>query len=242
MARIRVIAADTETTPFDTGSFASRVTFISGNATKRAAIDAREQIDAIVAKKWNIPVTQLERDGENIFDKNNEYNRMTFMEAVKLCYSFEVGKMIIGRGVYNPPTKPVDLRTGQGNVSAGYSFEAQIVYLHVNRDTGRVKILQIVDAHDIGKAINPMAVEGQIEGSIVMGLGYAFYEDLKFKDGKGVNPNFMDYRVPHSTDIPKMESILFETNDKEGPFGAKGMAESSLCLRPRRSLMLFMTP
>jgi 4-hydroxybenzoyl-CoA reductase subunit alpha len=228
LSRIRVIAADTENTPFDTGSFASRVTFISGNATKRAAVDAREQIDAIVAKKWNIPVTQLVREGETIFDRENEYNRMTFMEAVKLCYSFDVGKMIIGRGVYNPPTKPVDLRTGQGNVSAGYSFEAQIVYLKVNKDTGRVKILKIVDAHDIGRAINPMAVEGQIEGSVVMGLGYSFYEDLKFKDGKGLNPNLTNYRVPHSTDIPEMESILFETNDKEGPYGAKGMAESAL--------------
>ncbi len=228
LSRIRVIAADTETTPFDTGSFASRVTFISGNATKRAAEDARRQIDAIVAKHWNISVERLSRDGEIIFDKENDFNRMTFPEAVKVCYSFEVGRMIIGRGVYNPPTKPVDLRSGQGNVSASYSFEAQIACVKVDRETGRVQVLRIVDAHDVGKAINPQSVEGQIEGSLVMGVGYTFFEDLKFKDGKGLTSSLSSYRIPRSTDVPVMESILFESNDKEGPFGAKGMGEASL--------------
>lgn len=226
--RIRIVAADTENTPFDTGSFASRVTFISGNATRRAAQDARRQMDEIICKKWNIPSERLVRDGEVILDKGNEFNRLTFPEAVKLCYSVEVGKMIIGRGVYNPPTQPVDLRTGQGNVSASYSFEAQIAYVKVDKETGRVKILKMVDAHDVGKAINPQSVEGQIEGSIALGIGYTFWEDLKFTEGKGVNASLNKYRVPRSNDLPPMETIIYESNDEEGPFGAKGMGEAAL--------------
>ncbi|MEW5758981.1 MAG: xanthine dehydrogenase family protein molybdopterin-binding subunit [Candidatus Omnitrophota bacterium] len=228
LSRIRVVAADTETTPFDTGSFASRVTFISGNATKRAAEDARKQIDEIVAKHWNLPIERIVHKKELIVDRDNEYNQMSFLDAVKLCYSFDFGKMIIGRGVYNPPTKPVDLRTGKGNVSAGYSFEAQIVSVHVDKETGKVTILDITDAHDIGRAINPIAVEGQIEGSLYLGIGYTLWEDLKFKDGIGINPTLFSYRVPRSTDMPPINSIFVETDDKEGPYGAKGMAESAL--------------
>lgn len=228
VSRIRVIAADTETTPFDTGSFASRVTFISGNATKRAAFDARKQIDEIVAKHWNIPQERLAHKEELVYDIGNQFNQMSFQEAIKLCYSFSVGKMIIGKGVYNPPTKPVDLRTGKGNVSASYSFEAQVAIVHVDKETGKIKILKIIDAHDVGKAINPMAVEGQIEGSLIMGIGYSLFEDLKFKNGTCSNPNLFNYRIPRSTDIVETQTILIETNDKEGPFGAKGMGESSL--------------
>jgi len=228
IARIRVVAADTENTPFDTGSFASRVTFISGNATRRAAQDARRQIDEIICKEWNIAPERLATEGEITFDKENEFNRLTFPEAVKLCYSVEVGTMIIGRGVYNPPTQPVDLRTGQGNVSASYSFEAQIAYVKVDKETGRVQILKMVDAHDVGKAINPQSVEGQIEGSICLGIGYTFWEDLKFIEGKGVNANLHKYRVPRSNDVPQIETMLYESNDQEGPFGAKGMGEAAL--------------
>ncbi|MEW6170372.1 MAG: molybdopterin cofactor-binding domain-containing protein [Candidatus Omnitrophota bacterium] len=228
ISRIRVIAADTENTPFDTGSFASRVTFISGNATKRAAQDVRKQIDEIVAKHWNILQERIAHKKELIYDLENQFNQMSFQEAVKLCYSFEVGKMLIGKGVYNPPTKPVDLRTGKGNVSASYSFEAQIAIVEVDKETGKVKILKIIDAHDVGRAINPMAVEGQIEGSLIMGIGYSLFEDLKFKNGICPNPNLFNYRIPRSTDTVEIETILIETNDKEGPFGAKGMGESSL--------------
>jgi CO/xanthine dehydrogenase Mo-binding subunit len=84
------------------------------------------------------------------------------------------------------------------------------------------------DAHDIGKAINPQSVEGQIEGSLIMGIGYTFTEDLRFRNGRVVNPNFANYRVPRSIGTPPIHTILIETNDPEGPFGAKGMGEASL--------------
>jgi CO/xanthine dehydrogenase Mo-binding subunit len=98
----------------------------------------------------------------------------------------------------------------------------------VDTETGAIKLLKLWDAHDVGKAINPSSVESQIEGSLAMGLGYTFKEDLKIKNGKVVNAGFAGYKVPRSVDIPEMETILVETNDPKGPFGAKGMGEAAL--------------
>lgn len=227
-SRIRCKSGDTEITPFDTGSFASRVTFISGNATKRAANDAKKQILDIVAQEYKLNPDELDIRTEQVINLKNNSVIMTFDKALELCYSFNYGKQIIGRGSYNPKTTPVDFRTGEGNVSGSYGFEAQIAEVEVNKETGQVKILKMWDAHDIGKAINPQGVIGQIEGSIAMGIGYSLYEDLKFKNGRVVNPNFANYRVPKSLGTPPIETILIETNDPEGPFGAKGMGEASL--------------
>ena len=151
---------------------------------------------------------------------------MDFDKAVELCFSFNYGKQIIGRGSYNPVTTPIDFRTGEGNVSGSYGFEAQIAEVEVNTDSGEVTILKMWDAHDIGKAINPQSVEGQIEGSLAMGIGYTFMENLQFdKKGRPANGNFANYRLPRSVGTPPMESILIETNDPKAPFGAKEAGE-----------------
>ncbi len=226
--RIKCKSGDTEITPFDTGSFASRVTFISGNAALRAGKDAKMQILEVVAEEHKINISELDIVAEKVILTKDNTTLMTFDAALNLCYSFNYGKQIIGRGSYNPKTTPIDFRTGEGNVSGSYGFEAQIAEVEVNVETGEVKILKMWDAHDIGKAINPQSVEAQIEGSLAMGIGYTFYEDLQFRNGRVVNPNFANYRLPRSIGIPEMESIMVETNDPEGPFGAKGMGEASL--------------
>ncbi len=226
--RIHCISGDTEITPFDTGSFASRVTFISGNAALRAARDAKMQILGVVAEERGIPVEDLDIVAERVVRRGDGTRVMTFDEALALCYSFDYGLQIIGRGSYNPKTTPIDFRTGEGNVSGSYGFEAQIAEVEVNTETGEVVVIKMWDAHDIGKAINPQSVEAQIEGSLAMGIGYTFSEDLRFRNGRVANPNFAGYRVPRSVGIPPMETILVETDDPEGPFGAKGMGEASL--------------
>lgn len=228
-SRIKCTAGDTKITPFDTGSFASRVTFISGNATLRAARDAKGMILDVVAQEKNLNLENLDIIAEEIINKTDHSVVMTFDKAVELCYSFNYGRQIIGRGSYNPKTSPIDFRTGEGNVSGSYGFEAQIAQVEVNKETGEVKVLKVWDAHDIGKAINPQSVEGQIEGSLAMGIGYTFLENLQF-DGKGrtANGNFANYRLPRSVGTAPVETILIETNDPEGPFGAKGMGEASL--------------
>ena len=226
--RIRVKAADTEITPFDTGSFASRVTFISGNATKNAATDAKRQICGVVACELKCDKEALDIIDEQVVKRDDHSFVMTFDQAVALCYSFNYGQLIIGTGSYNPKTTPIDFRTGEGNVSGSYGFEAQIAEVEVNKKTGHVKVLKMVDVHDIGFPINPASVQGQIEGSILMGAGYTLHEDLKFKEGKVLNPSFSKYRIPRSTDRLEIESIFVQTNDPQGPFGAKGMGEASL--------------
>ena len=228
-SRIKCKSGDTETTPFDTGSFASRVTFISGNATIQAARDAKRQILETIAKEHDVNVDDLDIRAEQVVKKTDLSVLMSFDKAVELSYSFNYGKQIIGRGSYNPKTTPIDFRTGEGNVSGSYGFEAQIAEVEVDTSTGEVTILKMWDAHDIGKAINPQSVEGQIEGSLAMGIGYTFMENLQFdKKGRPANGNFANYRLPRSIGTPPMESILIETNDPEGPFGAKGMGEASL--------------
>ncbi len=226
--RIRCKSGDTEITPFDTGSFASRVTFISGNATKRAALDAKKQILNVIAEEHKLNAEDLDIKAEKVINTKDNSIIMNFDKALELCYSFNYGRQIIGRGSYNPKTTPVDFRTAEGNVSGSYGFEAQIAEVEVDTDTGHVKVLKMWDAHDIGKAINPQSVEGQIEGSIAMGIGYSLYEDLKFKNGRVVNANFANYRLPKSIGTVPVETIMIETNDPEGPFGAKGMGEASL--------------
>lgn len=228
-SRIKCKSGDTETTPFDTGSFASRVTFISGNATIRAARDAKNQVLAVVGEELNLNSADLDIKAEEVVNKNTGSVIMDFDKALQLAYSFNYGRQIIGRGSYNPKTTPIDFRTGEGNVSGSYGFEAQIAEVEVNKETGEVTILKMYDAHDIGKAINPQSVEGQIEGSLAMGIGYTFLENLHFdKKGRPANGNFANYRLPRTMGMPPMESILVETDDPEGPFGAKGMGEASL--------------
>jgi len=226
--RIKCIAADTAITPFDTGSFASRVTFISGNAALLAAQDAKRQILEVISQETKTPLEELDIIAEEVIHRKNNSVIMNFNKAVDLCYSFNYGRQIIGRGSYNPKTTPVDFRTGEGNVSGSYSFEAQIAEVEVNTETGTVKVIKIWDAHDVGKAINPQSVESQVEGSLTMGIGYTFYENLQFQNGRVVNPNFSGYRLPRAKDTAPVETILIETNDPQGPFGAKGMGESSL--------------
>lgn len=226
--RIRIKAADTEITPFDTGSFASRVTFISGNATKNAATDAKRQILEVVAQELKRDAQDLDIKDEQVVDKKGGRALLSFDQAVVLCYSFDYGRLIIGRGNYNPKTTPIDFRTGEGNISGSYGFEAQIAEVEVDTKTGYVKVLKMYDVHDIGYPINPASVHGQIEGSIVMGLGYTLHENLRFEEGRVVNPSFSKYRIPRSTEMIPIESIFIETNDPQGPFGAKGMGESSL--------------
>jgi len=227
-SRIKCKAGDTEITPFDTGSFASRVTFISGNAALLGGRDAKLQILEIVAQDNDLDIKDLDIRAEKVIFKKDGKALMSFDKALELCYSFKYGKQIIGRGSYNPKTTPIDFRTGEGNVSGSYGFEAQIAEVEVDTDTGNVKVLELWDAHDIGKAINPQSVESQIEGSLAMGIGYTFYEDLRFKNGRVLNANFAGYRVPRSIGMPKMTTIMVETDELEGPFGAKGMGEASL--------------
>lgn len=221
---VTVLNSDTDVKPWDVGVHASRTTFIAGNAAHMAALNARRQIFETAAELLKVRPDQLvARDG-HITVQGNEQS-VELGKVVRARHFREGGRLVIGEGWYDPPTKLVDKDTYKGNISATYGFGAQMAEVEVDIETGQVRVLRLACANDVGRAINPMAVEGQIEGGAQMGLGYALTEELQVKDGRVLNPNLHDYRLFTLADMPDIESILVETDDPQGPFGAKGVGE-----------------
>jgi CO/xanthine dehydrogenase Mo-binding subunit len=226
--KITVVSGDTAITPFDLGTFASRVTYISGNAVKAGAEDVRNQLFAFVSEQLEANVSDLvARDGR-IFVKGSPGRGVTFAQAVKDCLYSKQGLHIIGRGNYNPDTVMVNQKTYEGHSSPAYAFGVDIAEVEVDRETGHVRVVRIGGAHDCGQAINPMAAEGQLQGAAVMGLGQTLYEELATENGQVMNPSFLEYKLPTAVDVPEHSVELVQKPDPGGPFGAKGMSEGSI--------------
>ena len=222
---LAVIAADTLLTPIDLGSYSSRVTFMAGNAAKMAAENLRSQILNSVAQTHNIKVEELNLQNEKLFSNNGKVD-LSWLEAVEIA-TRRVGALQ-SAGNYNSPKLGGDFKGAGAGLSPSYSFGSVIAEVHVDRETGQVEVKKIWGAHDVGKALNPLAVEGQLEGSWHMGLGQALTEQMLYRDGLLVNGNLLDYKVPTSLDTPDLQSNIIETIDPEGPFGAKECGEGAL--------------
>jgi 4-hydroxybenzoyl-CoA reductase alpha subunit len=221
---VTVINTDTDITPWDVGAHASRTTFVAGNSARLAAMDARQQILEAAAESLGEDVENLGMKEGKVFRKDEPEEWIPFEKMVRGKHFRPDGDVILARGWYEPPTERQD-KEFRGNISAAYGFATQAVEVEVDTETGEVKVLKIAAAHDVGRAINPMAVEGQIHGGISMGLGYGLYEELVVEEGRVLNPNFADYSLPTVLDMPEIDPIIVETDDPAGPFGAKGMAE-----------------
>jgi 4-hydroxybenzoyl-CoA reductase alpha subunit len=221
---VTVIDRDTDITPWDVGAHASRTAFIAGNSARLAAADARRQILEGAAENLGERVENLDMKDGKIFRKGEPEEWIPFAKMVRSKHFRPDGNVILAKGWYEPPTERQD-KEFRGNISAAYGFATQAVEVEVDTETGEVTVLRIAAAHDVGRAINPMAVEGQIHGGVSMGLGYGLYEELVVQDGQVLNPNFADYALPTAKDMPPIDSIIVETDDPAGPFGAKGMAE-----------------
>ncbi|HEY5622329.1 MAG TPA: molybdopterin cofactor-binding domain-containing protein [Gammaproteobacteria bacterium] len=220
---VHVVSADTDTTPMDTGAIASRTTYVTGNAVKLAAEKARDILFEAAAPLLEVPTDQLEANDRKISvlgypDKNVDIGEVALHSETGL------GKPAIGSASYNPPTVPMD-EDGQGKPFNTYVYATQIADVEVDDETGEVEIKRIVAVHDCGTPINPMLVEGQIQGGISMGVGFALQEEILFKDGVQVNPNLTNYIMPTSLDMPDIEVELVDNYDPTGPFGAKGAGE-----------------
>jgi 4-hydroxybenzoyl-CoA reductase alpha subunit len=225
---IRITAADTEITPLDPGTFGSGVTLRAGNAAKMATRAAREKLFEAVAEKIEANPVDLEVRDRWIYVRENPERGMSFQEAIKVYQYSDRPMPIIGRGSYLPPAKePTTLLKEDGNFSPAYSFMTQAAEVEVDVKTGKVKLLKMVASHDCGRAINPMLVEGQLEGSVVGGMGQALYEEVITEKGQVLNPSFLDYGIPTAMEIPSITSVEVETNDPEGPFGAKESGEGT---------------
>ena len=221
---VHVVSADTDATPMDTGAIASRTTYVTGNAVIKAAEQAREILFEAAAPMLNVKPEQLEARDRKIQVLGFPQQYKTIGEVAHHS-EIVIGRPAIGSGSYNPPTVEMDPETGQGKPFSTYVYATQIADVEVDDETGEVEVLRIVAAHDCGTPINPMLVEGQIQGGISMGVGFALQEEILFKDGKQVNPNLTNYIMPTSLDMPELEVEMVDNYDPTGPFGAKGAGE-----------------
>jgi xanthine dehydrogenase molybdenum-binding subunit len=225
--RVAVVNSDTAVKPWDVGSHASRTTFIAGNAARLAAEKARAALLATAATELDEPADRLSaRDGW-VYVTTEPQRRLAYDRVVRAGHLREGGRALVVEAFYDPPTQMLS-KDLEGNVSAAYGFAAQAVLLDADEATGRVEVRKIVSAHDVGRALNPLAAEGQVHGGIHMGLGYALSEHLVVEAGQVITQTFMDYALLRADDMPEIVVRFVESVDAEGPFGAKGLGESGV--------------
>jgi len=226
--QITVINVDTSSSPHGLGTFGDRVTTLAGNAVKDAAVKAREVIIKYAAEKLNVPKEELEIEDGLIKVRGKSDLRVAFKDISQIASYDRGGGTIQVTGTFVPQdVAVVDPQTKHGNVSCAYPFVAQVAEVEVNKTTGEVKVIYLSAAHDLGKVINPLLAEGQIQGAVAQGIGFALFEDLKLENGS-TESNFRKYRIAKATDMPKIDTIFVETDDPNGPYGAKGLAEPAL--------------
>lgn len=227
MDEVKLVVSDTTLTPWDSGTYGSRVTFLAGNSARRAAIDAKRQLCEAVGKKLGVDPLRFTMEDRRVFVLDDPEVGMEYGDAIVEYQRQNEGKDIVGIGSYYHDVDKSIYMTFQGNFAPSYSFSTGATKVKVDEETGVVDIEDFIFAHDCGRALNKRAVEGQIEGSVQMGLGYALYEECLMKDGKMLNPNFRDYRFPTALDMPRIQPIICGDPDPEGPFGAKECGEGS---------------
>jgi CO/xanthine dehydrogenase Mo-binding subunit len=231
---VRVVAADTDLTPVDLGSYSSRETFMCGNACLDAARHLRVKIAQTLADAWGCAPGDVTLAGGVACDtRDPERHAMSVQQA------FQAAEAKFGTlgsvGWYQSPKLGGDYRGGTIGASPAYSFTAHVAEVECDVETGRVDVKKIWIAHDCGRALNPVTVEGQMEGSAYMGCAEALMETQVFKPaathhGPGLHhgPSLLDYRIPTSLDTPELESLIVESVDPEGPYGAKEAGEGPL--------------
>jgi CO/xanthine dehydrogenase Mo-binding subunit len=237
--RIRFTNPDTDVTPFDQGTFSQRATFGMGNAVRLACDDGKRQLFELASKKLGIGIENLETKNFKIYDKHNPQKSIDvdelFLPVVLSGYTLEKGGEILGKATYYLSGE-IDPITGQSKRAAAfYAFYAQAVEVEVDIRTGGVRVIKFVGAADVGKAINPLNLEGQMEGgALSMGIGSALMEQVVLDNGIMLNPNYVDYKIPTTLEVPKLadvKSIIVESNPhKDGPWGAKGAGEGTMII------------
>lgn len=213
---------DTDETPPDLGSAASRVTFVSGNAAIKTAKSFRVEVAARLARRWGVPAEEIDFSDGIASYKDDNARRVTLAEIAALEGPFRVEDR---HDIDMPRPDP---KTGYGHYAATYGFGAQAVEVEIDPATGHVTVHKVVVVQDIGRVINPLALEGQMQGGIVQGIGMALREELVFDQGAPVNASLITYKAPRIKDTPEIETAFIETNDPTGPYGAKAGGEHSI--------------
>jgi len=245
---VRVSSGDTDF-GVDLGAYSSRQTLMTGHAVKQAGEDVRDQVLEVLSRNMNVPVEDMDiKEGLIVFKKGkpdfsglrSKYikehrgwvdapagDELTFKEAARVAY-FEKG-VVVGRGSYKPGELGGKYKGAAVGTSPAYGCSAQVVELSVDMETGKITIDNMTDAHDCGFAINRTNVEGQMQGSLSMGVGEALFEEIKFDEkGRVINPTFGEYRIPTALDMPNVNTIVVESNEPNGPWGAKEVGEGAI--------------
>ncbi|MBW7849462.1 MAG: molybdopterin-dependent oxidoreductase [Rhodospirillales bacterium] len=230
LGSVTVVNNDTDITPWDVGVHASRTTFIAGNSAIGAARKARDKILNAAAKVSNLAAGDLDlRDGFIVRASDGQVI-MPLAKMLRSLHFSDKAELVMTTHYYEPPSVHQD-KGFKGDVSAAYAWATQVVEVEVDTDTGIVTLLKVWAAHDVGRVLNRLGIEGQIEGGIVMGQGYAITETLMIENGVCKNPNFRDYKLVTAPEIPEMDITFIETMDGEGPQGAKGVGEApAICM------------
>ena len=229
VGHFRQITCDSAITPKDNGAYSSRITFMVGNAAIEAARNLRQVLVEAAARKLEAAPDDIECLGEVYRVGGAQDKGLSFKEVV--AAALEQSGTITVKGTYSTPLEAQGGRKYRGAAigsTVGFSYAAQVVEVRIDPDTAQITVEKVWVAHDCGFALNPLAVEGQVEGSVWMGLGQALSEEMRYHDGLQVHPNLIDYRVPTIVESPDIEVKIVESIDPNGPFGAKEAGEGSL--------------
>ncbi len=228
LSRVRVVTNDSVITPKDNGSYSSRVTFMVGNAAIEAANRLRELLVKAAAEKLDADPQDIECEGETFLVPGSEQSALSFGEVALAALAVDGTITVKGTFSCPPEAQGGKHRGGAVGSTMGFSYAAQVVEVSVEEATGLVSVEKVWAALDCGFAINPLAVEGQIEGSVWMGMGQALSEETRFENGLPVHANLLDYRVPTIVESPDIDVSIVESIDPLGPFGAKEAGEGAL--------------
>ncbi len=223
---MKIVAADTETTPHDFGAYASRQTLMSGAAVKKAGEEVKDQVLELAAEMMEVDVSDLDCRESVIFVKSNPEITKPFGEVAR---EFFVRKgPLVGKGAYTPPKLGGKFKGAPVGTSPAYSFAAQISEVEIDEETGEIDVKEVWDVHDCGMVINPSLLHGQVHGALFMGMGESIWEQVLFDDkGKILNPNLAEYRMPTAVDMPRITSELVESYEPAGPWGVKEVGEGA---------------
>ena len=225
---VDITRPDTDVHPYALGALASRVTYVAGNAVKRAAAAARQQLLSAAAAQFKLPLEQLTIINSEIGPSRGRETEFKPVAAVARAHIYQRnGQPIIGVGNFDNPSEFPD-HSRYGNESGAYNFAAQAVEVEVDPDTGRVTVLEIATAVDCGTVIHPAAAEGQVQGAVTQGLGLALTEYFDWYNGVPTDPQFKDYPIPSAEMMPKIRAAFADSYEPSGPFGAKGLGEIAL--------------
>jgi CO/xanthine dehydrogenase Mo-binding subunit len=226
LADITVVSADTDSTPYDLGAQGSRTTFAVGSAARQAAAEIKAQLLRLAAEVLDMPVQRLLLRDRAVLVADDPERRVSLAALAQL--SLQQGGGIMAHGTFIAPKTPFDPATVSQHFYPTFntpSFHAHAAEVEVDRDTGAITVQRYVVAQDVGFAINPQCVEGQLEGGVAQGVGQALSEEIIMRDGRVLPPGLIDYKMPSSLDVPVVETILVQHPSRLGPYGAKGVGE-----------------